>query len=765
MLQFILGNSGAGKSHYLYEKIIQESMKHPEINYLVIVPEQFTMQTQQDLCNMHPNHGIMNIDVLSFGRMAHRIFEEVGQSRGQVLDDEGKNLILRKIAGQYEDRLKVLKGNLKKQGYISEVKSVISEFTQYGVGFEELDVLMENLDEESFLYYKLSDIRLVYEGFEQFLAEKYITKEELLDVLSQMAAKSEILKNSVIALDGFTGFTPVQNRLLGELMSICKEVLITVEMDGREDAFRYTHPYQLFALSKQMVTSLVQIAGERKIEIAEPICLYDKPVYRFRSNPELGFLESELFRYSRKQYPGETDHISVYAAGSPDMEAKLTAQKIRRLVREKGYHYRDVAVICSDMGTYADHLERACTEYQIPVFMDYKKSILLNAFVEYVRSVLSMVEQDFSYESVFRFLRTGFTQFTRDEIDRLEKNAFVEYVRSVLSMVEQDFSYESVFRFLRTGFTQFTRDEIDRLENYVVAVGLRGYKKWQAVWARKTDRTDEEELAVLNGLRVRFVEMTEPLVFVLKHRKKTVGDICEAVYRFFVENQIQEKLKVMENCFAEKKELALAKEYAQIYRIVLELFDKFAELLGDEGISLKEYCELLDAGLEEAKVGVIPPGMDQVVIGDVQRTRLKSNLKALFFVGANDTLLPGNMGQGGLLTERDREWFQKEKQALSPGAKEKTYIQKFYLYMNLTKPKEFLYISYSKVSSDGKTLRPAYLIWNIASGISDLGFEKAVSETCHYRRRGASHDTEGADSGRRAGICDPRSSRPVSGGG
>ena len=152
MLQFILGNSGAGKSHYLYEKIIQESMKHPEINYLVIVPEQFTMQTQQDLCILHPNHGIMNIDVLSFGRMAHRIFEEVGQSRGQVLDDEGKNLILRKIAGQYEDHLMVLKGNLKKQGYISEVKSVISEFTQYGVGFEELDVLMENLDEESFLY-------------------------------------------------------------------------------------------------------------------------------------------------------------------------------------------------------------------------------------------------------------------------------------------------------------------------------------------------------------------------------------------------------------------------------------------------------------------------------------------------------------------------------------------------------------------------------------------------------------------------------------
>lgn len=666
MLQFILGNSGAGKSHILYEKIIQESMEHPGTNYLVIVPEQFTMQTQLDLCNMHPNHGIMNIDVLSFGRMAHRIFEEVGQSRARVLDDEGKNLILRRIAGQYEDRLKILKGNLKKQGYISEVKSVISEFMQYGVGVEELDELMKDLDEESFLYDKLSDIRMLYEGFEQFLAEKYITKEELLDVLSGLVSKSELLKKSVIALDGFTGFTPVQSRLLGELMNICKEMYITVVMDGREDAFRYTHPYQLFALGKQMVTSLVQIARDKRVEIAEPVRLHDRPVYRFRTNPELGFLESELFRYSQRQYSKENRAVSVYAAGSPDMEAKLTAQKIRRLVRENGYHYRDIAVICSEMSTYAEHLERACVEYQIPVFVDYKKSILLNAFVEYVRSLLAMAEKDFSYESVFRFLRTG--------------------------------------------FTEFTRDEIDRLENYVVAVGLRGYRKWQEVWSRKTGAVDEEELSLLNGLRVRFVEMTDDLVFVLKQRKKTVRDICEAVYHFFVENKIQEKLKEMEHRFEEQKEWALAKEYAQIYRIVLDLFDKFAELLGEEEIALTAYCELLDAGLEEAKVGVIPPGMDQVMIGDVQRTRLKSNLKALFFVGANDTLLPGNMGQTGLLTERDREWFQKEKQALSPGVKEKTYIQKFYLYMNLTKPEEFLHISYSKVSSDGKTLRPAYLI-------------------------------------------------------
>lgn len=677
-LQFIFGNSGSGKSHYLYQTVVEESIKHPELNYLVLVPEQFTMQTQKDLCMAHPNHGIMNIDVLSFGRLAHRVFEESGQETKRVLDDEGKNLILRKIAGDYGTELKVLRGNLKKQGYISEVKSVISEFTQYGVGFEKLDEFMDSLEPESYLHYKLQDIRKVYEGFEAYLADKYITKEELLDVLSAAVPGSALLKKSVVVLDGFTGFTPVQNTLLGELMCACQKVIVTALMDQREDPYVYTHPYQLFALTKQMVTSLVTIAREKRIEVEDAVCLYDKPVYRFKENPVLGFLEGELFRYSKNQYEEAQDVLSVHVLRNPKQEAMYTASRIRKLVRENGLRYRDIAVIASDLNAYAVHLEKACEAYGIPVFMDQKKSIL--------------------------------------------QNAFVEYLRSLLAMTEQNFSYESVFRFLRTGMAGFTPQETDRLENYVLALGLKGYKKWQSSWVRRTPRTGEEELAKLNALRVRFVEQVDALVYVLKQRSKTVKDVTTAVYEYLVARNCQMQVQEMENTFQQQGELALAKEYAQVYRIVIELFDKFVELLGDERISLKEYCELLDAGLEEAKVGVIPPSLDQVVIGDVERTRLK-DVKALFFVGANDTLLPGKMGQGGLLSERDREHFTEKKMSLSPGAKEKTYIQKFYLYMNLTKPTEYLSLSFSKVSADGKTLRPAYLIQDLKRLFTKLKIE------------------------------------------
>ena len=549
-LQFIFGNSGSGKSHYLYQQIVEESIRHPEKNYLVLVPEQFTMQTQKDLCMAHPRGGIMNIDVLSFGRLAHRVFEETGKERQPILDDEGKNLVLRKIAGNYEDELTVLKGNLKKQGYISEVKSVISEFTQYGIDFEQLDSFMEGLNSESYLYYKLKDIRKVYEGFEDYLHDKYITKEELLDVLSQNVAEAKMLKDSVIAMDGFTGFTPVQNRLIGELLKVCDKIMLTVEIDRREDPFVYKHPYQLFALSKQMVTSLTEVAQEVKVEIDEPVWLCKNPPYRFKENPEMAFLEEELFRYSRRKYSGEKmQSISLHEVHTPQEEAQYVAEEIRRLVREEGYRYREIAVIASDLNTYADSLEKACERYEIPVFMDHKKSILLNSFVEYLRSLLVMVEQNYTYESVFRYLRTG--------------------------------------------LCGFTRDEVDRLENYCLALDLKGFKKWDQVWVRKTPMTKKEELEELNQLRVRFVEKLTPLHTVLKKRRKTVKEITLAVYEYLVQEKIQEQLAELEQKFQEEGELALAKEYAQIYRIVLELFDKFVELLGEEEIPLKEYCELL----------------------------------------------------------------------------------------------------------------------------------------------------------------------------
>ena len=686
-LQFIMGPPGSGKSHYLYEKVTKESLEHPEINYIVLVPEQFTMQTQKDLVLASPRRGIMNVDVLSFGRLAYRVFEETGGNQRTVLDDVGKSFVLRKIAGNLESELRVLGSNLKKTGYIGEVKSVISEFTQYDIQEETLEQMLQSTGESSNFYYKLQDIQKIYCGFQAYLQEKYITGEELLDVLCTVVGKSKLLKNSVIVLDGFTGFTPVQNKLFRELFRVCKKVAVTVTMDQRENPFSYKHPYQLFALSKQMVTSLVTIAKETRTEIEEPVYLYEKPVYRFRENEALGFLESHLFRYSKEQYGKKQESVQIFCAKNPREEVEFVAQKIRNLVRTKGYRYREIAVIASDLNAYGNQIEKQFGEYGIPVFMDYKRSILLNSFVEYVRSLLAMVEQNFSYESVFRYLRTG--------------------------------------------LTEFSGEEIDIVENYVIALGIRGYKKWQEKWIRRSKGMEETELERINEIRERFLGAIQDVTAVLKRRNKTVSDVTKALHTFLVQEELQKKVKEYELRFENDGELALEKEYAQVYRIVIELFDQFVELLGEEKISLKEYCELLDAGLEEAKVGVIPPSLDQVVSGDIERTRIK-DVKTVFLLGVNDLYIPGKGKAGGLLSEHDREQFQKNGTALAPGAKEKAFIQKFYLYLLMSKPSEYLYLTYSKVSSDGKALRPAYLIQDLHRMYKELNIREAA---CDVRKK------------------------------
>lgn len=674
-LQFIMGPSGSGKSHYLYQWVTSEAATHPEKKYIVLVPEQFTMQTQKDLVMASPHKGILNIEVLSFNRLAHRVFEETGENGRMILSDVGKNFVIRKVAGDNQDKLKVLGGNLKKMGYVNEMKSVISEFTQYDIAPNALDEMVENAKQHPNLYYKLKDIQVVYEAFQEFLSGKYITSDEVLDVLSMVTGKSKLLKGSVIVLDGFTGFTPIQNKLLRELLPVCEKMMVTVTMDKRENPFVYQHPYQLFALSKQMVTGLVKIAKEVGKEVEEPIYLYDKPIYRFRENESMAFLESHLFRYSKERYQKEQSALQIWCARNPKEEIDFVAQRIRHLVRTEGYRYRDIAVLAGDVNAYSNHIEQVFAKYDLPIFMDHKRSILLNSCVEYIRSLLNMAEQNFTYESVFRYLRTG--------------------------------------------FSNISQKDADVLENYVLALGIRGYKKWQEKWVRRTRGMEEAELADVNRIREEFVASIEEVMLVLKSRSKTVYDVTKALHTFFMKEELQQRVKEYQVKFETEGELALEKEYAQVYRIVIELLDQFVELLGDERISMQEYAELLDAGLEEAKVGIIPPSIDQIVVGDIERSRMK-DVKVVFLIGVNDIYIPGVSGKNGLLSEYDRQHLVENGAVLAPNAKEQTYIQKFYLYLTLTKPSNQVYLTYSKTSGDGKAIRPAYLISDLLKLFTEL---------------------------------------------
>ena len=707
-LRFYFGPSGSGKSHRIYEEIMQRAAQEPGRNFLIIVPDQFTMQTQKDLVMRSDRGGILNIDVLSFGRLSHRILEEVGTKEMPVLDDTGKSLVLQKIAADLKEQLPAMGSLLHKQGYIHEVKSAISEFMQYGISTQDMDKLIASAEKRGALAMKLRDLKTLYRGFQDYIRDHFITTEETLDVLRRSLVKSKILPDSVVVFDGFTGFTPIQNRLIQELMRVCEETIVTVTIGEEEDPYQMDGEQKLFHLSKKTVADLVKLAAEAEVTRGEDVFVKGGP-NRFAEAPALCYLEQNLFRYQYEPYTEKQHEIHMFEALSPREEVHQTALYIRKLIREEGLTYRDIAVVIGDLEGYASYVETEFGQLEIPCFLDRTRGIVLNPMIEYIKSALQL------------------------------------YIR--------DFSYDTVFHFLRSGMADISREEIDELENYVIRTGARGYRTYSRLFTRRTEEMQqgsgqedteraEETLERLNRSRQQFADTVE--ILHMAPRAKA-GEYVDHLYDFLEQNQVQQKLLNYQQQFEQEGDLAKAREYAQIYRLVMDLLDQIYGLLGEEEISLQEFADILDAGFGEITVGTIPQNVDRIVVGDMERTRLKQ-VKVLFFLGVNDGNIPKNASKGGIISDMDREFLIESGTEMAPSPRQQMYIQRLYLYLNMTKPSERLYLSYAKVNSDGKGIRPSYLIDTVRKLFPQLAVEypqnRSRLEQIEGRQEGARYLAE-----------------------
>lgn len=707
-LRFYFGPSGSGKSHRIYEEIMQRAAQEPGRNFLIIVPDQFTMQTQKDLVMRSDRGGILNIDVLSFGRLSHRILEEVGTKEMPVLDDTGKSLVLQKIAADLKEQLPAMGSLLHKQGYIHEVKSAISEFMQYGISTQDMDKLIASAEKRGALAMKLRDLKTLYRGFQDYIKDHFITTEETLDVLRRSLAKSKILQGSVVVFDGFTGFTPIQNRLIQELMRVCAETIVTVTIGAEEDPYQPDGEQKLFHLSKKTVADLVKLAAEAEVERGEDVFVKGG-INRFTQAPALCYLEQNLFRYQYEPYTEKQQELCMFEALSPREEVHQTALYIRNLIREQEFNYRDIAVVIGDLEGYASYVETEFGQLEIPCFIDRTRGIVLNPMIEYIKSALQL------------------------------------YIK--------DFSYDTVFHFLRSGMVDISREEIDELENYVIRTGARGYRTYSRLFTRRAEEMQqgsgqddteraEETMERLNRIRQQFADTVE--ILHMAPRAKAV-EYVDHLYDFLEQNQVQQKLLNYQQQFEQEGDLAKAREYAQIYRLVMDLLDQIYELLGEEEISLQEFADILDAGFGEITVGTIPQNVDRIVVGDMERTRLKQ-VKVLFFLGVNDGNIPKNASKGGIISDMDREFLIESGTEMAPSPRQQMYIQRLYLYLNMTKPSQRLYLSYAKVNSDGKGIRPSYLIDTVRKLFPQLAVEypqnRSRIEQIEGRQEGARYLAE-----------------------
>lgn len=686
-LQRILGGSGSGKTTYLQDKIIGESLKYPEQMYFMIVPEQFTMQTQKDVVTRHPKHGTMNIDIVSFQRLAYRIFEELAVENLQILDDMGKSMVLRKVAANHKKELVLFQGHLNQTGFVNQLKSMVSEFYQYGITPEILRE-MAPLAKTPRFRQKLEDFAVVFQGFQDYIEGHYITTEEVLDVLCRVIPRSELIRNSVIALDGYTGFTPVQYRLIELFLVYAKQVIVTITADDPETFYRPMGMQQLFYMSHQMADRLGKLAEKNQVRQLKDIWMEYVAAPRFMENPELSYLEKHLFRYQKEPYAGEMQGaVELYQAATPSAEVAQVVHRIQEMLQTDGLRYRDIAVITGDLERYGKEIAHQFTQNGIPHFMDDKKTVLDHPLVELIRAALEVVQRDFSYESVFRYLRTG--------------------------LVTTDW------------------EMTDRMENYVLALGIRGGKRWAEDWERTYRGAGNLNLVELNAWKKTVIAPLLQMQKRFRAEAVTIVERIDAIRELLTAGQIEQKLSFLEQYFQSQEEYRLAKEYSQLYVRVMELFDRYEELLGEEQVGRKEFAEILDAGFAEISVGVIPATVDRIVVGDITRTRL-AHIQVLFFVGVNDGIVPMRKDGGSLLSDLEREFFHAHELELAPTAREDSFQQRFYLYLLMTKPSKKLIVSYANVGNDGKSIRPSYLIAELKKMFPNLICKKEQEKQTVY---------------------------------
>ena len=491
-------------------------------------------------------------------------------------------------------------------------------------------------------------------------------------------------------------------------MRVCEETIVTVTIGEEEDPYQMDGEQKLFHLSKKTVADLVKLAAEAEVTRGEDVFVKDGP-NRFTEAPALCYLEQNLFRYQYEPYTEKQCEIRMFEALSPREEVHQTALYIRKLIREEGLTYRDIAVVIGDLEGYASYVETEFGQLEIPCFLDRTRGIVLNPMIEYIKSALQL------------------------------------YIR--------DFSYDTVFHFLRSGMADISREEIDELENYVIRTGARGYRTYSRLFTRKTEEMQqgsgqedteraEETMERLNRIRQQFADTVE--ILHMAPRAKA-GEYVDHLYDFLEQNQVQQKLLNYQQRFEQEGDLAKAREYAQIYRLVMDLLDQIYELLGEEEISLQEFADILEAGFGEITVGTIPQNVDRIVVGDMERTRLKQ-VKVLFFLGVNDGNIPKNASKGGIISDMDREFLIESGTEMAPSPRQQMYIQRLYLYLNMTKPSERLYLSYAKVNSDGKGIRPSYLIDTVRKLFPQLAVEypqnRSRLEQIEGRQEGARYLAE-----------------------
>jgi len=672
-LRLVYGKSGAGKSTYIFNEIKDLIKKDKKI--YIITPEQFSFTAERELLNVVGNGAALNAEVLTFNRMAYRVMNEVGGNTKTALSGCGKAMLIYNILLNEKGKLNFLG---KSDENIDLISTQITEFKKHGVSIENLDEIM-NESKDKYLNAKMADMRLVYDKFEETIRNRYIDENDVLTILSEQLPQTNIFNDTLIYIDEFVGFTKQEYDIISILLNQASQVSINVCTDSLGES---TSPEtDIFYANKLTVQKIMDCAKNVNAKIEKSICMDE--IHRFQ-NAELEFLEQNLYAIPYKRYANmPVKNIKLFLANNPYSEIENIAINVVKLVRDYNYRYRDISIITKNLDTYSNLCKVIFNKYQIPVFIDEKKD--------------------------------------------LSQNIIVKYLLAILEIFAKNWSYESVFNYIKTGFLDITQEEIYEFENYCLKWDIK-YSKWyKGDWNfHDEDEKNKDKIAHFKELRKMIVD---PLI---KFKEGLLGtnsakEITTRLYNFLIENQIDKRLQEKEEELISIGKPDVASEYETSWKIIVKVLDEIVLVFGEERINFDRYMQILKIGLGNSDLGKIPGTQDQVIMGDIDRSR-SHKIRAVFIIGLNDGMFPSVNKNEGYFNDDDRANLKEQGIELAKGTVERMYEDNFNIYKAFTAASETIFLSYSSSAADGKTLRASTLISKIRRIFPELKEQSDIIE-------------------------------------
>lgn len=658
-----MGRAKTGKTTKIRE-YIKEDIENKR-KAILLVPEQYTLKSEQELINKNGYKGIMDLIVVSFTKLSDILRNKYRGKNRSIIDEVGLYILTSKIAEECRNELEIFKTSYRKNGFLEEINRLIQSFKKNCIEPEDIELYLKDKEEDIHIR-KLREVNKIYKKMNEYMKDKYMDQNDILNLLSENILESDYLEKKNVYIDGFDVFSGREYEVLEAIISKADNIVISLNLDDDE----FIEDISLFNPIKTSFRKIedmsLKILGESvKIERLDENNIKDK---------YLRHLERNLFAYPAKKLKGRPNSISINSYLNPNDEVENIAIEIIKLVMEKKARWRDILVVSNDMNLYQSSIKRIFSEYEIPYFLDEKRDI--------------------------------------------SSHNLVIYIIDLLRAINRNFKYQDVFKFLKTGLSSLDSEEVDILENYVLQFNIEGDKYF------KEFEKGLDEYPEIEEIRVKFIENIEPLKSSFDG-KKSIREINEKIFNYLTELDIKMKIDALMDRQIEIENFDIANETAQVWNILMDILDQMTELMGDLNIDISEYINLIESGLSNYKTGIIPPTLDQVIFGNLDRTKT-GDIEYLFVIGVNDGILPSNLEDAGMLLDRDKEKLKEEGLDLNIDTNMVIESENFKIYSSFTKPNKKLFISYSISSHSGSSLRASTIIDRFKYIFPDLKTESHI---------------------------------------